>query len=69
MDKIKRRQFKGSWIWFTLLCLTPFGIPFAILYLIESTLEIEYEIEDAEEFLQHHYDKKVNRIMTIRKTK
>jgi hypothetical protein len=67
MDKIKRRKFRGNWILFIFLCLTLIGIPIAILYLIENTIEVEYEVDDAEEFLQHHYDKKVNRAFTIKR--
>ncbi len=57
MDRIKRREFKGSWFMFLFLCLTGLGLPFALLYLIEGTIEIEYEVSDAEEFLQFHYGK------------
>ena len=58
MDRIKRREFKGYWVVFVILCLTGIGIPVAILYLIENMIEIEYEVTDAEEFLEHHYKKK-----------
>jgi hypothetical protein len=58
MDRITKREFKGNWLFFSLLCLTIIGIPAAILYLIESTIEIEYEMDDAEAFLEYHYRKK-----------
>ncbi|MDZ7615401.1 MAG: hypothetical protein U1E05_00265 [Patescibacteria group bacterium] len=55
MDRIKRREFRGSRIWVSLLCLTVIGIPIALLHLIESTIEIEYELDDAEAFLKQHF--------------
>jgi len=58
MDKIKKREFKGNWFWFFFLCFSVIGIPSAILYLIESTIEIEYEVDDAEVFLEQHFGKK-----------
>ncbi len=58
MDRIKRRQFTGNWFWMYFLCLTIIGIPAAVLYLIESTIEVEYEVDDAEAFLEHHFRNK-----------
>jgi|TARA_R110001592_G_scaffold246590_4_gene508488 hypothetical protein len=58
MDKIKCREFRGNAFWFWILCLSGIGIPLAILYLIESTIEIEYEVSDAEALLQQHFGKK-----------
>ncbi len=55
MDRIKRREFKGSRIWVVLLCLTIIGIPIAVIHLIEGTIEIEYELDDAEAFLKQHF--------------
>ena len=55
MDRIARREFKGSPMLFCLLCLTIVGIPRAVLYLIQGTIEIQYEVEDAEAFLRHHF--------------
>lgn len=52
VDRIRRRHFEGSWLIFWLMCVTGIGIPFAILYLVDSTIEIEYPIEDAEAFLE-----------------
>ncbi len=65
MDRIKRREFRGSRVWVVLLCLTIIGIPIAILHIIEGAIEIEYELEDAEAFLQQHFGKK--RLVSRRK--
>ena len=48
MDRLRRREFHGSWVWFAVLCLTGIGIPFAVLYLIDNTVEIETELKDGE---------------------
>ena len=48
MDKITRREFKGNKLWVVLLCLT----------VIENTIDIEYEVDDAEAFLEYHFGKK-----------
>jgi hypothetical protein len=48
MDRIVRREFRGNWLLFWLLCLTGIGIPLAIIYLINGTVEIHSECEDAE---------------------
>ncbi|MEN8151449.1 MAG: hypothetical protein ABFS86_16655 [Planctomycetota bacterium] len=58
MDRIARREFRGNWGLFTLLCLTVVGIPRAVLYLVEGTIEIQYEVDDAEEFLRHHFGRR-----------
>jgi hypothetical protein len=58
MDKIKRRHFTGSWLLFFLLCITGVGVPLAILYLIEGTLEIETDIPDAEAFMAQQFGNK-----------
>lgn len=52
MSKIVRHEFMGSWLLFWLLCLTGFGIPFAILYLINSILTLETEVDDPERFVR-----------------
>lgn len=49
MDKIIRREFTGNWLLFGALALTGIGLPFAVLYLINSTVEIHTEIKDGEE--------------------
>jgi len=48
MDKIRRREFTGSWLWVVLLCLTGVGVPIAVIYAIQSTVEIETEVPDGE---------------------
>jgi hypothetical protein len=48
MEKIRRREFSGSWIWFAIMFLSGFGISFAVLYLIENTVEIETHVPNAE---------------------
>jgi hypothetical protein len=48
METIRRREFSGSWIWFAIMFLSGFGIPFAVLYLIENTVEIETHVPNAE---------------------
>ena len=55
MDRIVRREFKGSRPLFFLLWLSIIGIPRAVLYLVEETIEVHYEIEDAEAFLRQHF--------------
>ncbi len=52
MGKIVRHEFLGSRILFTLLCLTGIGIPAAVVYLIESTVTIEEELDNPTEFLE-----------------
>jgi hypothetical protein len=52
MSKIIRHEFMGSWLLFWILCLTGFGLPFAILYLVNSTLTLETEVDDAELFVE-----------------
>lgn len=47
----------GNWFLFWGLCLSGVGIPLAILYLIEWTVEIEYEISNAEDFLSKYKKK------------
>jgi|HubBroStandDraft_5_1064220.scaffolds.fasta_scaffold304040_1 hypothetical protein len=51
MSKIVRNEFMGSWLLFSLLCLTVIGIPLAILYLLTGTIRIENEMEDPEKFI------------------
>lgn len=48
MDKIVRREFRGNWLLFWVLCLTGIGLPLALLYLISGLVEIHSECEDAE---------------------
>ncbi len=48
MDKIVRREFRGNWLLFWVLCLTGIGIPLALLYLITGIVEVHSKCEDAE---------------------
>jgi len=57
MDKIRKREFSGSVVFFTLLTFSVIGIPAAIVYLIDSTVETEYEVDDAEAFWKHHKER------------
>jgi ABC-type Na+ efflux pump permease subunit len=50
MDKIRKREFTGSIGLLVLLFLSIIGIPVAIVYLIDATVETEYEVDDAEAF-------------------
>ncbi len=53
MGKIVRYEFLGSrWV-FLLYCITVIGIPFGILYLLGSTVEVHEDLEDPTEFLEH----------------
>jgi len=54
MDKIRRREFTGNWLLVWLLGISGIGIPIAIIYLIEHTIEIEYEVQDAEAFMDQY---------------
>ena len=58
MPKIVRYEFMGSWPIFWILCVSIFGIPAAILYLLTGTLRIEHEVEDPEEFVSAFRDGK-----------
>ena len=49
MDKIIRREFTGSWLLFGVLVLSGIGLPFAVLYVIDSTVEIHTAVKDGEE--------------------
>ncbi len=51
MDRIVRREFVGSWVFVTALCATVYGIPIAIIHLINNAIEMHTEISDSEEFI------------------
>lgn len=51
MSKIIRNEFMGSWLLFSILCITVIGIPLALLYLLSGTIRIETEMEDPEQFV------------------
>ncbi len=48
MDKIVRREFRGNWLLFWVLCLTGIGLPLALLYLINGLVEVHTQCADAE---------------------
>ena len=48
MAKISRYEFLGSWLYFWVLCVTVIGIPLAFLYLLNGTVHVEDEVDDAE---------------------
>ena len=54
MDRIRRREFTGSVLLLTVLMFSIIGIPAAIVYLIDSTVDTDYEVDDAEAFWKHH---------------
>jgi hypothetical protein len=51
MASIVRYEFLGNMYLFWVLCMTVLGIPMGLIYLITSTVRIENEIEDPEEFI------------------
>lgn len=61
MPQIIRYEFMGSWFRFWVLCLIMVGIPFAILYLINGTLRIEYELDDPESFVEQFRSGKLSK--------
>ena len=48
MATISRYEFMGSWLYFWLLCITVVGIPLAVLYLLNGTIRIDEQVDDAE---------------------
>lgn len=54
MSRIVRYEFMGSWILFWMMSITVIGIPLAVLYLIDGTLRVETEVEDAEQFVAQY---------------
>jgi hypothetical protein len=48
MATIVRYEFMGSWFYFWLLCITGIGLPLAFLYLVNGTVRVEDQVEDAE---------------------
>ena len=51
MSRIVRHEFMGSWLMFWLLAISIIGLPLAVLYLIDGTVRIESDVEDAEAFV------------------
>ena len=54
MPKLIRWEFMGSWLLFWIMCITGLGIPLALLYLINGTLRVEYEVEDPDRFIAEY---------------
>ena len=52
MGKIVRHEFLGNRFWFWFLWVTVIGIPMAILYLIDTTVRVEEELDDPTDFLE-----------------
>ena len=52
MSRIVRYEFMGSWLLFWFACITGFGIPLAVLYLINSTVRIDEQVSDPTRFLE-----------------
>ena len=58
MDRIRKREFTGNALVFWLLCLSGIGIPLAILYLVNGTIETEFDVDDAEGFWESYAKQK-----------
>jgi hypothetical protein len=54
---ITQYKFLGSWIAFTILCLTIVGIPVALLYLLNSLVSVSEEVDDPVEAVETHRSK------------
>ncbi len=52
MAKVVRYELMGSWLIFWVLFISGLGLPFAILYLLDGTLRLETEVDDAEKFVE-----------------
>jgi hypothetical protein len=52
MSTIIRHEFLGNRFVFWLLCMTGIGIPFAVLYAMDATVQVAEEVDDATEFLR-----------------
>jgi hypothetical protein len=70
MSKVVRYQFMGSWLLFWLLFVSGIGIPFAILYLLNTTVRLDSELKDPEEFMEAYRAGKLakGRAAVIQKT-
>jgi hypothetical protein len=51
MATVARYEFMGSWILFSLLCITGVGIPVAILYLLNGTIRVEEQVDHVYQML------------------
>ena len=52
MSKIVRYEFMGNWLLFWLLCISGLGIPMAVLYLLNSPIRIEEDMQDPERLVE-----------------
>jgi len=50
-SKIAHHEFMGSWLLFWFFCVSIIGLPLALLYLLNGTVRIEEEVEDASRLL------------------
>ena len=48
MATISRYEFMGSWLYFWFLCITVMGLPLALLYLLNGTIRVQQQVDDAE---------------------
>jgi hypothetical protein len=48
MAAISRYEFMGSWLILWLLCVTLIALPIAFLYLLNGTVRVEEQVNDAE---------------------
>jgi hypothetical protein len=53
MSRIVRWEFMGSWLLFWALSISVLGIPLALLYLVNGTVRVEQDMEDAERFMDY----------------
>ena len=58
MDRIRKREFTGNALLFWLLCVTVVGIPAGVLYLVNGTVETEFEVDDAQAFWDDYSESK-----------
>ena len=54
VSKIVRHEFVGSWVLVWVLVFTGIGIPIALIYLFYSTVRIESEMNNPEEFMSQY---------------
>jgi hypothetical protein len=54
MSKVVRYQFMGNWLIFWVLCVFVIFIPIALLYLLNSTLRLDSEVDDPERFVTEY---------------
>jgi hypothetical protein len=67
MSKIVRYRFMGSWWWFWVLCVSGFGLPFAVLYLLTGTVRMDTDVDDPEQLAEDLYTGKLAQKSTDRR--